>query len=578
MPKIGIEIHQRLSTHKLFCNCLPIEGEPSLKVERYLHVAYSETGEVDKAAMFESSKQKKYIYNYFPKSSCLVELDEEPPHEINEEGVIIALAIALQLNMKVFDKAVVMRKIVIDGSNTTGFQRTALLAIDGNLDGVPIQTLCIEEESAGIVKEGEGFREFRLDRLGIPLVEIATAPVITSGKEAKDVAEKLGILMRATGGVARGIGTIRQDLNVSIEGGARVEIKGAQELNMIPKWIDNEVKRQKSLLDVIKRLKERQAYSKLKYQVFDVSECFEPKGFVKKALEKGKAYLLPLPSHKGLLGKEIGPNRRYGTELSDYAKQAGVKGIIHSDEDLTKYGLDDKCLRKRVGLSKEDGYAIVIEREEIAEKALKLLFQRAKMDFVPKETRKALPNGSTAYMRPLPTSARMYPETDVPLVDLKELVKRAEPIAKKGYAFKLQRLKSLLNEELSKRMIKSKYLTLFESLVEEGINPKIVAITLEDTLTSLRRERVDVKMESVTKALRAYREGIITKAAIREVIRRDSEGKDWNELKRIRKEEIYEMLKKGKDPKAIIKEFKLKVEPKEVFELAKTFKHSTQNQ
>ncbi len=541
-------------------------------------MAYSETGEVDRAALFESSKQRKYIYNYIPQSSCLVELDEEPPHEINKEAVITALAIALQLNMKIFDKAVVMRKIVIDGSNTTGFQRTALIAIDGNLEGVPIQTLCIEEESAGIVKEGEKFREFKLDRLGIPLVEIATAPVITSGKEAKEVAEKLGILMRATGGVSRGIGTIRQDLNVSIEGGARVEIKGAQELSMIPKWIDNEVRRQETLLSIIKELKKRQAYSKLRYQVFEVSDCFEPKGFVKKALEKGKAYLLPLPSHKGLLGKEIGPNRRYGTELSDYAKKAGVRGIIHSDEDLSKYGLDDECVRKRIGLERGDGYAIVIEREEIAKKALKLLFERAKMDFVPKETRKALPNGSTAYMRPLPTSARMYPETDVPVIDLKELVKKAKPIAEKGYAFKVQRLKSLLNEELSKRMIKSRHLSLFESLVEEGIDPKIAAITLEDTLTSLRREGINVSIESVIKALRAYKRGVITKAAIKEVIKRDSEGKDWNELRKISKEKIYEMLKQGKDAKTIIKEFKLNVEPREVFELAKTFKHSTQNQ
>ncbi len=251
--KCGIEAHQQLEGKKLFCECPTTnsrEGE-GIKVFRKLRAVIGETGEVDKAAAFEMAKGKTFNYIGNKRESCLVELDEEPPHKINPEAVETALMVAKLLNAKVVDEIQVMRKTVVDGSNTTGFQRTALIAMNGYIETskgkVRIQTVCLEEEACQKVKDGKDSVDYRLDRLGIPLIEIATDPDIKDNEHAKEVAEKIGMILRSTGKVKRGIGTIRQDVNVSIKGRPRVEIKGFQELKIMPKVIENEVKRLKGL-------------------------------------------------------------------------------------------------------------------------------------------------------------------------------------------------------------------------------------------------------------------------------------------------------------------------------------------
>jgi Glu-tRNA(Gln) amidotransferase subunit E-like FAD-binding protein len=247
--RCGIEAHQQLEGLKLFCSCPTTNSRKGedIKVERKLRAVIGETGEVDKAAAFEMSKGKKINYIGNRKEACLVELDEEPPHEINKEAVETALVIANLLNAKVVDEIQVMRKTVVDGSNTTGFQRTALVAYDGYIETskgkVRIPTICLEEEACQKVSEDKDSITYRLDRLGIPLIEIATEPDIVDNEHAKETAEKLGMILRSTGKVKRGIGTIRQDVNVSIKGSSRVEIKGFQELKLIPKVVETEVKR-----------------------------------------------------------------------------------------------------------------------------------------------------------------------------------------------------------------------------------------------------------------------------------------------------------------------------------------------
>ncbi|MCX8169808.1 MAG: Glu-tRNA(Gln) amidotransferase subunit GatE, partial [Candidatus Methanomethyliaceae archaeon] len=217
--RVGIEIHQQLDTNnKLFCNCPTIlrEEEPHFVVIRKLRPVASELGEIDQAALFESERQKIFHYQGYVDSICLVELDEEPPHEINRDAVMIALTVAKMLNMIIVDEIHVMRKIVIDGSNTTGFQRTAKIAFDGWIDDeegrVSIKSLCLEEDSARKISEDPDHVIYRLDRLGIPLIEISTGPDIRSGDQARRVALNLGRILRATGRVKRGLGTIRQDL------------------------------------------------------------------------------------------------------------------------------------------------------------------------------------------------------------------------------------------------------------------------------------------------------------------------------------------------------------------------------
>lgn len=259
--KSGLEFHQRLDTNKLFCNCESGYGEEKVNHEilRKLRPVAGELGEIDPAAVLEFARDKTFDYQTTPRSTCLVEMDEEPPHEINPEAIDIALEIALLLDCDIVDELHVMRKTVIDGSNTAGFQRTMMIGHSGYLDTpygkIPITNVFLEEEAAGIVKEKKGVKTYRLDRLGIPLVEIATGIMELTPTQVKDVALRLGQLLRVTGKVQRGIGTIRQDVNVSVKGGARVEIKGAQELRILHKIIDNEIKRQ---LEMIKKGKKPQ--------------------------------------------------------------------------------------------------------------------------------------------------------------------------------------------------------------------------------------------------------------------------------------------------------------------------------
>ncbi|MEK6844960.1 MAG: Glu-tRNA(Gln) amidotransferase subunit GatE [Nanoarchaeota archaeon] len=252
--KSGLEIHQQIDAKKLFCNCPSVlrNDEPDLIVNRKLHAVAGEKGEVDIAAQYQASLKKEFIYEFYKDNNCLIELDEEPPHIINQEALKIALQIAFLLNCKIIPLTQIMRKTVIDGSNTSGFQRTVLIARDGFIETsygkVGIDTICLEEDSARKVSEDSGKIIYRLDRLGIPLIEIATAPDIKNPAQAKETALHIGEILRSCK-VKRGIGTIRQDVNLSIRNENRVELKGVQDMKIFVKIIENEVLRQKKLSD-----------------------------------------------------------------------------------------------------------------------------------------------------------------------------------------------------------------------------------------------------------------------------------------------------------------------------------------
>ena len=261
--KCGIEIHNRLDTRtKLFCSCRPrfSDGKPIAIVKRKLRAVAGEMGQVDVAALYEYLRDRTFFYQCYHDETCLIDIDEEPPMSVNKEALEIVLQIAKLLKAEIPDEIHVMRKTVVDGSNTCAFQRTAIVGLNGVLKtsqgGVGITNICLEEESAGKVSKEKNELTYRLDRLGIPLVEIGTAPDIKNPEHAKEVAEKLGMIVRSTGKSQRGIGVTREDVNVSIKGGARVEIKGVQELDMIPQLIDNEIKRQQDLIKSGKRPKE----------------------------------------------------------------------------------------------------------------------------------------------------------------------------------------------------------------------------------------------------------------------------------------------------------------------------------
>lgn len=248
--KIGLECHAQISSHKLFCSCPSVlrEDTPNIKIKRFLRAVSSEIGEKDTVAEYEMSKNKYAIYEAYKDTTCLVELDEEPIHLINKDALEVALQVCKILNMKFVDEMQVMRKQVLDFSNTSGFQRSILIARNGFIETkygkVGIQSVCIEEDAARKISEDDKSVNYRVDRLGTPLTEIATEPDMNNPEQVKEIAAYIGMILRSTGRFKRGIGTIRQDLNVSIKGHDRVEIKGVQDLRLIPRIVELEVKRQ----------------------------------------------------------------------------------------------------------------------------------------------------------------------------------------------------------------------------------------------------------------------------------------------------------------------------------------------
>ncbi len=527
--KIGLEIHQRLNTGKLFCRCPSASnGEVKNILKRRLHIVKSELGEEDIAAQVEELKSKEFTY-YIYDNSCLVECDEEPPHPMNNTALHVCLAVAQHLNMDIVDQIFVMRKTVIDGSNTSGFQRTAIIGLGGRIASskgdVGVQTLCIEEESSSIIgKREEG--KFGLDRLGIPLIEIATAPDIKDGEHAREVAKSIGMMLRMTGKSARGIGTIRQDLNISIPGGARVEIKGVQELDDIPKIVDNEILRQKQLLQIINKLPNK-APSVKDIEYIDVTDEFaNGKKWIVKMIEKGaKVIAVKLPAMKGLLGIELCEGRRYGSELSDYAKSYGFGGLMHGDEDFEKYGVSRRDIEKRLKLGRNDSYAILIGAFDSRMKlAFNALVERAYLKRIPEETRRVAKGGITQYMRPMATGARMYPETDIkPILVDKSLILESKKYAPRDPAQVLKEIEKDTNKDLAVQLIRSPFLGTYYSAIKRGIPAKTAAVMLVNTLKSISRDGLDIQNideDQILEALEQYRDKKITKKGIEEVLRR----------------------------------------------------------
>ncbi|HDI86531.1 MAG TPA: Glu-tRNA(Gln) amidotransferase subunit GatE [Candidatus Korarchaeota archaeon] len=550
--KVGIEIHQRLATReKLFCHCPPFmrHDEPHLWVRRRLRVSYSELGSIDPAARFETLRARVFEYGAYSDSTCEVELDEAPPLPLNLEALEVSIEVALMLNMDVVDEVHVMRKIVVDGSNTTGFQRTALVALGGESSvietsegEVRLSTLCLEEESAYIVETTPQGARYRLDRLGIPLIELATEADIRSPDQAREAALKLGRILRATGRVQRGIGSIRQDLNVSIEGGARQEIKGVQELDLISEVVRREALRQVNLLRIRDEMRSRglSPSSFESAETLDVTELMSDSKskLVRRALSRGsRVLLLKLHGMGGLLGREVQPNRRFGTELSDYAKVfGGVAGILHSDE-LPGYGITEQELSSlygEAGLDRSDAFVLVLASGDKAKLALDAVRRRVAQAAlgVPEETRKALPDGNTAFMRPLPGSARMYPETDVlPVVTgplVREILARGLPEMPDRVISRLVTQYGL-TEDLANMLLDDGRIAQFERIVSEisGLSSRFVASTLTSTLRGLAGEGVDVHRipdSALETTLRLVAEGRLAKEAIPEVFRRLAEN------------------------------------------------------
>ena len=539
--KVGLEIHQQLDTSsKLFCNCKPqlFKEQPETTFIRRLRPTQSELGQIDPAAFFEFQKGVRILYEANNATSCLVEMDEEPPHQLNREAVDTVLTAALMMKCKPVDEVHVMRKTVIDGSNTTGFQRTCIIALDGKIrvgeKTVPIQHVCLEEDAARKTAEEENIIHYRIDRLGIPLIEVATAPVIRLPKEAEEVALAIGNILRATGKAMRGLGSIRQDINISISNGALIEIKGVQELELISLAVEYEVKRQLNLIKISEELKKNGLnQEQLKEDFVDVTSVFKQTKckVIQKALDRNQRVMaVKLPKFKGFLRRELSPNLRLGTELADRARFWGrVGGIFHTDE-MPAYGItaeDVEQLKSKLKTEKDDAVVFVADSLENVQDALRAVVERAReaLRGVPEETRASNMDGTTRFMRPRPGAARMYPETDIPPMQItEEHVKQISLQLPELPEQKLQRLikEYELNDKLARQILNSEYGELFEVVVKESrVSATTVAAFMTETMKALKRDGVPV--ERITEAqirdiFKHVASGQVAKEAVSEIV------------------------------------------------------------
>jgi len=546
--KTGLEIHIQLNTRrKLFCHCPPVlrDDEPHFKLERRLHVSVSELGAVDPAVLWEVRKRRKYVYEGYRDTTCLVELDEEPPHMPDEETLATAVAVAKLFNAKLFDEVHVMRKTVIDGSNVSGFQRTMLVAYGGRAKilgyDIGVETIALEEDAARKMGEEGKTVIYRLDRLGIPLIEIATEPMTYTPQQVEEVAWVIGYSVKITGRAKRGIGTVRQDVNVSIAGGAKTEIKGVPDLSLIPKVIEYEAARQVNLLKIAEELR-RRGVQKVELSTADVTAAFanSKSKIVRRVLDAGgKVIAVKAPGFQKLLGFEVQPGRRLGTELADYVRAwTELGGLLHSDE-LPGYGITAEEVRDVAGRVGVGSFVLLmgVEEKEL-EEAARIVADRLNMALlgVPEETRAANPDGTTKFLRPRPGAARMYPETDLPPIKITfELVKKAEEVARVSLEGKLNELVSMgLSRDLALQLIKSPHLEKFDEYVErfKSVPPQLIATILLNVARALSREGVEVTEEKLISVFEALDRRVITKEAVEDVLRNMKPGEPAEEAAR----------------------------------------------
>ena len=508
--KCGLEIHQQLDTAtKLFCRCpSKLQGtrEPDFTVKRTMRPVLGELGTYDEAMLTEYEKGMGIIYEGYNDVICTYELDETPPFGINVEAKTVAMEIALLLNSNIIEEMHVCRKNYLDGSVSCGFQRTMILGTGGwveleNGKQIGIDLLSLEEDAARKIKTEQKTNYFRLDRLGIPLVEVTTKPDIRSPDECRETAERLGLLLWSTR-VKKVLGSIRQDINVSIKAGTRVEIKGVQKLDWIPILINREVSRQLNLIEIKEELAKRKLSEKdIPSKPIDLTDIInrDELNFLAEGINLGKKlHGINFFGFKGIFGKELIENYRFGTEISSKVKSiSGLKGIIHSDENLKKYKLSDENilkLQEKLKSSDKDCFVLVLGYKNEIDKAMEVIINRVKTAFkgVPPETRRAGEDGNTEFLRELHGGARLYPDTDskailntdIEIKDVKNNLPEYPWILIKNYVKKYK-----TQERLIKDLIFEGIVDLFDKIISfYDENPSLVITTLLETTKELSRD------------------------------------------------------------------------------------------
>ena len=419
---IGLEVHMQIDVGKLFCKC---NTEGQLLEESFIRRLHSSSGEIgskDISTYYEEARDRLFKY-IVSENSCLVEADEEPPLEINRKALKAALAMSMAFSSSIMDRVSVMRKVVIDGSNTSGFQRTSLIGIGGEIKSgkalAGITTICLEEDSCRKVEEKANMVVYSLDRLGLPLIEISTSPDMKSAEDAMSIAREIGNRMLVMGLLRKGADAIRQDVNFSM-GYGRVEIKGVSKLSAFREILENEADRQKWLAEAVKRVKANGGFEKLEFSDVTPLLTDTDSKIIWKGLNDGKKiYATKLANFRGVMKTD---HFRFGREIADALKQINIKGVIHYEE-LPAYGLtinERETITEYFSLKDNDSFLLLIIEPDKVQDASTVIKERIEkllsLDF--SETRAALEDNTTRYMRPLSGSSRMYPETDIPVIKI----------------------------------------------------------------------------------------------------------------------------------------------------------------
>ncbi len=554
--RCGFEWHIQINSGKLFCRCNSMMHEEpvcDLEVTRLLHPSFGEGGKVDKSASFEGEAMKKTIYKVFSDSDCLVDLDEEPPHAPDKNALETAFIMAGALNAVLFKDIVFMRKIIVDGSNTSGFQRTAIIGLNGKFTvgkkEIGISSISLEEDSARKEKEDRNTVTYKLDRLGVPLVEIATDIIETDENNAKEIALAFGKFTRLFN-VRRGIGTIRQDVNLSIDGGSRVELKGFQNIREMDKAIINEARRQLALIELQKT--KRYLVENLEgASAVVISEKLKnsSSNLIKNALAKGKEIIgLRLRGFDGVLGTELIPGKRFGTEISDYLKIKDSSGIVHSDE-LPAYGItkeEKDELSYSLGCVNGDAFLFSICENGTSGKVGADIISRIKelLISVPAEVRVVEEDNTNSFLRPLGGKDRMYVETDLPIISVeKHILDRALEYA--GFSVDSLVEKYGITEEFLDLLIGAKKLNLAIKLRSKfNAAPKtLITVLVDDFRYTKRHFDLELSDEDLEAVVAEISQGKIAKDASQFIFKNIAIGKGKNAEDVIKK---FDLQKKDK--------------------------------